>query len=644
MLNQSPLVTPTRPGSFSNANAELFKILLRFLTLLFFIFVSLGARAANEPVLRDLAVYTDKAGTESIDSIAAVNAVQFKPLPGNSFAAGYTRSVHWLRFTVDAPVGEWWLDIEPPFLDDLRLYEPDPSEPGGFTEHRAGKTLPFAAREVDSRSFVFKLRLNDATPRTYYLRLRTDSSSIILPRLWAPQDFYARASLETGLLMAILAVVVTVILLNINAWFWLREPISLWFTAYLVSLVINFFSTSGFLQQYLLPKQPAVVNHVIGLSVLCTIAFGHVFFQHLFMVQPTQRWLYRMYRIAFWSPLLASASLPLGYYPEVMTVMSSLLLLMNLVGIGLTFRLWRKNISGGSMMFASNLISMAGIFVFFLNLKGLISGGFVVLYSLQIASLGSIIALQLSVASRYRTMRDERLQEQTAAQLATHEASRERAIRMQQEHFLAMLTHELKTPLSVARISLSASKLVGPQRTRIERALSNINAIVDRCCIAGQIDHQQLEPHVESCELMALVDECIAACNDPDAVKVLERNSARIQTDSQLLTICLANLIDNALKYSPSLSPVTIRVQPKKAAVGESAGGVVVSVGNRVGPAGVPDAARIFSKYYRSPGAMSKSGSGLGLYLTHSIAQLLGAQLSYRVDGEQVEFSLWLPA
>ena len=41
---------------------------------------------------------------------------------------------------------------------------------------------------------------------------------------------------------------------------------------------------------------------------------------------------------------------------------------------------------------------------------------------------------------------------------------------------------------------------------------------------------------------------------------------------------------------------------------------------------------------------MSKSGSGLGLYLTHSIAQLLGAQLSYQVDGEQVEFSLWILA
>jgi signal transduction histidine kinase len=68
-----------------------------------------------------------------------------------------------------------------------------------------------------------------------------------------------------------------------------------------------------------------------------------------------------------------------------------------------------------------------------------------------------------------------------------------------------------------------------------------------------------------------------------------------------------------------------------------------VKVANQIGLAGAPDASQIFSKYYRSPGARSKSGSGLGLYLTRSITQLLGAQLTYEVEDDQVEFSLWMP-
>ncbi|MBV5332168.1 hypothetical protein JZU54_01000, partial [bacterium] len=94
----------------------------------------------------------------------------------------------------------------------------DPAHPGNFIERRAGAVLPFAAREVDYRSFVFKLHHADATPRTYYLRLATNSSSLILLRLWPPESFFVRSSLELGLLMAVLAIFLTALLFNINNW------------------------------------------------------------------------------------------------------------------------------------------------------------------------------------------------------------------------------------------------------------------------------------------------------------------------------------------------------------------------------------------------------------------------------------------
>ena len=102
--------------------------------------VSLSA-SLEEPRLSDLAVLEDKSGTENIQSVSA--ASNFKPLPGGMLAAGFTRSVHWLRFTVTAPAGESWLDILPAYLEDLRLYQPDPVHPGSFIERRSGSALPF---------------------------------------------------------------------------------------------------------------------------------------------------------------------------------------------------------------------------------------------------------------------------------------------------------------------------------------------------------------------------------------------------------------------------------------------------------------------------------------------------------------------
>ena len=71
------------------------------------------------PSLRDVAVLVDVVGTETVESVAAAPPGRWRPVPG-ILSAGFTRSVHWMRFTVDAPSGEWWLEVLPPFLDDLR--------------------------------------------------------------------------------------------------------------------------------------------------------------------------------------------------------------------------------------------------------------------------------------------------------------------------------------------------------------------------------------------------------------------------------------------------------------------------------------------------------------------------------------------
>ena len=111
-------------------------------------------------------------------------------------------------------------------------------------------------------------------------------------------------------------------------------------------------------------------------------------------------------------------------------------------------------------------------------------------------------------------------------------------------------------------------------------------------------------------------------------------------SDPQLLSIVLSNLFNNALKYSPPLSVITIRAETVTDA---GRAGIQISVQNVPGAAGLPDPAKVFDKYYRSPGAKKQTGSGLGLYLVHSFTVLLGGQVRYEVAQEQARFTLWLP-
>ena len=148
---------------------------LRALLLLLAFGLPFAAQA--QPIaVQNLAVLVDADGSETIASVSAPEAAQrFTPLDG-LLSAGYTRKVHWLRFSVQAPAtGLWWLEVMPPFLDDLRLFTPDGA---GFAERRSGDRLPFASREEDYRGFIFKLALADSAPHTYYLRLQTTSTSL----------------------------------------------------------------------------------------------------------------------------------------------------------------------------------------------------------------------------------------------------------------------------------------------------------------------------------------------------------------------------------------------------------------------------------------------------------------------------------
>jgi signal transduction histidine kinase len=64
---------------------------------------------------------------------------------------------------------------------------------------------------------------------------------------------------------------------------------------------------------------------------------------------------------------------------------------------------------------------------------------------------------------------------------------------------------------------------------------------------------------------------------------------------------------------------------------------------NQVSPGGLPDAERLFEKYYRSPQAQRVSGSGLGLFLVKGLLDLMQGRIGYEVRGQQVIFSVWLP-
>ena len=130
------------------------------------------------------------------------------------------------------------------------------------------------------------------------------------------------------------------------------------------------------------------------------------------------------------------------------------------------------------------------------------------------------------------------------------------------------------------------------------------------------------------------------ACRTPERVLIEADTLPTCRTDPQLLAVILANLLDNALKYSIASERVRVaaHIAPYK-----RQNHLCVAVENTPGQAGMPDPKQVFRKYYRSPGAQGKTGAGLGLHIAAGFARKMGGELRYRPTAHTVKFELWIP-
>ncbi|MFZ9315357.1 MAG: sensor histidine kinase [Burkholderiaceae bacterium] len=216
-------------------------------------------------------------------------------------------------------------------------------------------------------------------------------------------------------------------------------------------------------------------------------------------------------------------------------------------------------------------------------------------------------------------------------------AEQERKSRLERERLLAMLGHELKTPLATVRMLLMDREIPEKTAQRIQSSITDMAQVVERTVQTSQVEDGAIEARMADCEIVTLLSEVVNTLSDRARLEIVraEGLALKTRTDPYLLQVILRNLLDNALKYSAPDTPVRIVIDSVNAANRWS-----ITVSNRPGHAGWPDRQRVFEKYYRSPTASHRSGSGLGLYMIQGLAKTLGGRVVYEPDAQWVRFRL----
>jgi signal transduction histidine kinase len=214
------------------------------------------------------------------------------------------------------------------------------------------------------------------------------------------------------------------------------------------------------------------------------------------------------------------------------------------------------------------------------------------------------------------------------------------------QRFLADVSHELRTPLTTIRGNVDLMRRMGEADPEtmdvIQDELKRMTRLVDDLLLLARADTGGLpiqQKPVELDNVFLDVYRQVSSIDQGVRVELKEVDQVCVLGDQDRLKQLILNLVDNAMKYTPSGGKVSLSLAKSNG----DARIVVADTG-----IGIPaeDLPRIFDRFYRVDKARSRNmgGSGLGLSIAYWIARAHGGDIQVSsVVGEGTEFRITLP-
>lgn len=201
--------------------------------------------------------------------------------------------------------------------------------------------------------------------------------------------------------------------------------------------------------------------------------------------------------------------------------------------------------------------------------------------------------------------------------------------------FIANVSHELKTPLSV--IGNYATMLQQPgiteeekndYATAISEASRKLAQLITNILKLNKLENQQIFPQPTEFDLGEQLCECMLAFEDAWEAKHLEiqtdiQDDVRIKSDPELLSLVWNNLISNAVKFTPEGGTVVVCLRAEADYVAVSVSDTGCGITPEVGK-------HIFEKFYQGDTSHATQGNGLGLALVKRVVDILNGEIDVK--------------
>ncbi|MEZ3501586.1 quorum sensing histidine kinase QseC [Pantoea sp. KPR_PJ] len=207
--------------------------------------------------------------------------------------------------------------------------------------------------------------------------------------------------------------------------------------------------------------------------------------------------------------------------------------------------------------------------------------------------------------------------------------SRISAMMQRERRFTSDAAHELRSPLAALRVQSEVVQLAADDEAMRQHGLRQLDAgiqratrLVDQLLTLSRAEAEDARSAFQPVALHNLLQEALVeqlAQADRAGVTLRLKRHAEpvIQGHALLLSLLVRNLLDNAIRYTPEGSEVSVMLESRSLCVEDNGSGLSEAEMQRLG-----------ERFWRPPG-QEKSGSGLGLSIVRNVAQLHDMQLSF---------------
>jgi signal transduction histidine kinase len=219
--------------------------------------------------------------------------------------------------------------------------------------------------------------------------------------------------------------------------------------------------------------------------------------------------------------------------------------------------------------------------------------------------------------------------------------------------FVSNVSHELKTPLALIRLfaeTLELGRVRGSEKMQeyystIRKESERLTGLINNLLDFSRIEAGGKQYRFERTDLACLVGQAIGAYRYQleqkgfEVEETLPGDLPQVSVDRESYSLCVLNLLDNAVKYSGDSRAVKVRLQREN-------GSLRLEVEDRGIGIQRKDQVRIFEKFYRAgdPLVHNTKGSGLGLSLVKHVAQAHRGSVSVESSpGQGSKFILKVP-